>query len=46
MLKDLQPLLGGMFVDEHFGHLEDLEDLLEEDIDAHEEIQAHKFQFR
>ena len=42
MLKELQPLLGWMFVEGHFGHLEDLEDLMEDDIDVHEEIQAHK----
>ena len=40
MLKELQPLLGGMFVEDHFGHLEDIEDLMEEDIDVHEEIQV------
>ena len=40
MLKELQPLLRGMFVEEHFGHLEDIEDLMEEDIDVHEEIQV------
>ena len=42
MLKELQPLLGGMFVEEHFGHLEDIEDLIEEEIDVSEEIQAHQ----
>ena len=42
MLKELQPLLGGMFVEEHFGHIEDIKDLMEDDIDVHEEIQAQK----
>ena len=42
MLKEVQPLLGGMFVEEHFGHLEDIEDLIEEDIDVPQEIQAQK----
>ena len=42
MLKDLQPLLGGMFVEEHFGHIEDIKELMEEDIDVHKEIQAPK----
>ena len=41
-LKELQPLLGGLFVEDHFGHLEDIQDLMEEDIDVHEEIQAQK----
>ena len=42
MLKELQPLLGGMFVEEHFGHLEDIDYLMEEELDVHEEIQAQK----
>ena len=42
MLKELQPLLGGMFVEEHFGHLEDIDYLMEEDLDVHEEIQAQE----
>ena len=42
MLKELQPLLGGMFVEENFGHSQDIKDLMEEDIDVHEEIQAQK----
>ena len=41
-LKEIQPLLGGLFVEDHFGHLEDIEDLMEEDIDVHEEIQVRK----
>ena len=39
-LKELQPLLRGMFVEEHFGHIEDIDYLMEEDLDVHEEIQA------
>ena len=31
-----------MFVKGHFGHLEDIEDPMEEYIDVHEEIQAMK----
>ena len=31
---------GGMFGKEHFGHLADIEDPMEEDIDVFEEIQA------
>ena len=42
MLKELQPLLGGMFVEEHFGHIKDIKDLMEDDIDVHKEIQAQK----
>ena len=42
MLKELQPLLGAMLVEEHFGNIEDIEDLMEEDIDVPEEIQAQK----
>ena len=33
-LKELQPLLVGMSVEEHFGHLEDIEYLMEHDIDV------------
>ena len=32
--------LGGMFGKEHFGHLADIEDPMEEDIDVPEESQA------
>ena len=42
MLKELQLLLGGMFVEDHFGNLEYIEDLRKEDIDAPEEIQPRK----
>ena len=42
MLKELQPLLGGMFVEHHFGHIEHMEYLMEEDIDVPEEVQAQK----
>ena len=40
MSKEPQPLLGGMFANEKFGHLTDIEYPMEEDIDVHEEIQA------
>ena len=40
MSKDPQPPLGGMFGNEHFGHLADIEDPMEEDIDVPEESQA------
>ena len=39
MSKESQPPLGGMFRKEHFGHLVDIEDPMEEDIDVPEEIQ-------
>ena len=42
MLKNPQPPLGGMFVNEHFGHLADIEDPMEEGIDVPKEIQAWK----
>ena len=41
MSKEPQPLLGGMF-GKHFGHLADIEDPMEEDIDISEEIKAPK----
>ena len=37
--KEPQPPLGGMFGKDHFGHLADIEDPMEEDIDISEEIQ-------
>ena len=40
MSKNPQAPLGGMFGKEHFGHLGDIEDPMEEDIDVPEEIQA------
>ena len=40
MSKEPQLPLGGMFGKEHFGHLVDKEDLVEEDIDLPKEIQA------
>ena len=40
MSKEPQPPLGGMFRNEHFGHLADIEDPMEEDIDVPEESQA------
>ena len=40
MSKEPQSPLGGMFGKEHFGHLVDIEDLMEEDIDVPKEIQA------
>jgi len=40
MSKEPQPPLGGMFGKEHFGHLADIEDPMEEDIDVPEESQA------
>ena len=40
MSKEPQPPLGGMFGKEHFGHLANIEDPMEEDIDVPEEIQA------
>ena len=46
MSKEPQPPLGGMFQKEHFGHLADIEDPMEEDIDVPEESQAQKFQFQ
>ena len=42
MSKEPQPPLGGMFVNEHFGHLAYIEDQIEEDIDVLEESQAQK----
>ena len=38
MSKDPQPTLGGMFGNDHFGHIADIEDPMEEDIDVPEEI--------
>ena len=38
MSKEPQPPLGGMFGNEHFEHLVDIEDPMEEDIDVLEEI--------
>ena len=40
MSKEPQPPLGGIFGKEHFGHLANIEDPMEEDIDVPEEIQA------
>ena len=41
MSKETQvPPLWGMFGKEHFGHLADIEDPMEEDIDVSEESQA------
>ena len=40
MSIETQPPLGGMFGKEHFGHLVDIADVMEEDIDVPEEIQA------
>ena len=40
MSKEPQPPLGGMFGNEHFGHLANIEDPMEEEIDVPEEIQA------
>ena len=45
MSKESQPPLGGMFWKEHFGHLANIEDPMEEDIDVHEGSQAHKIPF-
>ena len=42
MSKKPQPPLGGMFGNEHFGHLADIEDPMEEDIRVPEGIQAQK----
>ena len=42
MSKEPQPHLGGMFGNEHFGHLANIEDPMKEDIDVPEEIQAPK----
>ena len=42
MSKEPQPPLGVMFGKEHFGHLADMEDPMEEDIDVPEENQAPK----
>ena len=39
MSKEPPPPLGEMFGNEHFGHLADIEDLMEEDIDVLEETQ-------
>ena len=39
MSKGPQTPLGGMFVNEHFGHLADIEHPMEEEIDILEEIQ-------
>ena len=40
MSKEPQPPLGGVFGNEHFGDLADIEDPMEEDIDVPKEIQA------
>ena len=40
MSKEPQPPLGGMLGKKHFAHLVDIEDLMEEDTDIPEEIQA------
>ena len=40
MSKEPQPPLGGMFGKDHFRHLVDIEDPMEEDIDVLEEIHA------
>ena len=40
MSKEPQPRLGGMSGNEHFGHITDIEDPMEEGIDVPEEIQA------
>ena len=40
MPKQARLPLGGMFGKDHFGHLADIEDLMEEDIDVPKEIQA------
>ena len=42
MSKKPQPPLGGMFGNEHFGYLADIQDPMEEDIDVPEQIQAPK----
>ena len=42
MSKEPQPPLGGMFGNKHFGHLADIKDAMEEDINVLEEIQAPK----
>ena len=40
MSKEPQTTLGGMFGKDHFGHLANLEDPMEEEIDVSEEIQV------
>ena len=40
MSKEPQPPLRGVFGNDHFGHLADIEYQMEEDIDVPEEIQA------
>ena len=42
MSKEPQAPLGGMFGKENFGHLADIEDPMEEDIDVPEGSQAEK----
>ena len=42
MSKEPQAPLGGMFGKENFGHLTDIEDPMEEDIDVPEGSQAEK----
>ena len=42
MSKEPQPPLGGILGDEHFGHLADIEDTMEEDIDIPGGSQARK----
>ena len=42
MSKEPQLPLGGMFGKEHFGHLVDIEDSMEEDIDVLKGSQAQK----
>ena len=42
MSKEPQPPLGGMFGNEHFGHLADIEDPMDEHIDVPQGSQAQK----
>ena len=42
MSKESEPPLGEMSRKDHLGNLADIEDLMEEDIDVHEEIQVRK----
>ena len=42
MSKEPQPPLGGMFGNEHFGYIVDIEDPMENNIDVHDESQAQK----
>ena len=45
MSKEPQSPLGGIFGKENFGHLPDIEDPMEEDIDVLKEAKLRKFQF-